>query len=231
MTIWYRARTASSFRFALGAHGGEIERSGFSDVVCRELSIDAPAPDLTEWEQMSLTINSSYAHRIKIGLVGKYVQLHDAYLSVAEALRHAGYATDAHVTIRWIDSETLTAENIAETLQGVSGILIPGGFGDRGVEGMILAAQFARENKIPYLGICLGMQTAVIEFARNVCGLSAASSGELDPESPDKVIDFLPGQNDEVDKGGTLRLGADPCAVQPGTLPGQTPLLTQMHYE
>ena len=136
---------------------------------------------------------------------------------MAEALRHAGYANDAHVTIRWIDSETLTEANIASALAGADGVLVPGGFGDRGVEGMILAAQVAREKGLPYLGICLGMQIAVIEFARHAAGIQGASSGEFDERCRHKVIDFMPGQSDSIDKGGTLRLGSCPCVIRPGT--------------
>ena len=140
-----------------------------------------------------------------------------SYLSVAEALRHAGYALDAVVDIQWIDSETLTEKTVNEKLSHLDGIIVPGGFGGRGIEGMILAAKYAREKKVPYFGICLGMQIAVIEYARNVAGLADANSGEFDPVSEHKVIDFMPGQSDEVDKGGTLRLGAYPCVITPDT--------------
>ena len=152
-----------------------------------------------------------------IGLVGKYVQLHDAYLSVAEALCHAGFFLDAKVSIRWIDSELVTTETVESTLAGLDGILVPGGFGSRGIEGMILAAQYAREKNIPYFGICLGMQVAVIEYARHVLGIADANSGEFAPEGLHKVIDYMPGQSDAVDKGGTLRLGSYPCFIRPGT--------------
>ena len=155
--------------------------------------------------------------RVTIGLVGKYVELHDAYLSVAEALRHAGYYQDAEVLIEWMDSEAITPENVRETLGKLDGIIIPGGFGKRGIEGMITAAQYARENRLPYFGICLGMQVAVIEFARNVAGLANAHSGEFVQNVP-KVIDFLPDQNAQTDKGGTLRLGAYPCVLQENTV-------------
>ena len=193
-----------------------LEQSGFSSVVCRKLGLDAPAPDLTEWADMVEKIK--HAHRqVKIGLVGKYIQLHDAYLSVAEALRHAGYAQDANVTIDWIDSETLTPDTVDAALSGLDGIIVPGGFGDRGIEGMILAARYARERQVPYFGICLGMQIMVIEYARNVCGLTDANSGEFDELCRNKVIDFMPGQSDEIDKGGTLRLGAYPCVIAPDT--------------
>ncbi|MBP5288951.1 MAG: CTP synthase, partial [Clostridia bacterium] len=149
--------------------------------------------------------------------VGKYVQLHDAYLSVAEALHHAGYALDARVNIEWINSEALTEETTGSLLSGLDGIIVPGGFGSRGIEGMILAARFAREHGLPYFGICLGMQIAVIEYARNVVALPDANSGEFDVDCANKVIDFMPGQSDEIDKGGTLRLGAYPCEIKPGT--------------
>ena len=141
------------------------------------------------------------------------MQLHDAYLSVAEALRHAGFLCGARVEIRWIDSETVTEETAEERLSGCSGLIVPGGFGARGVEGMIVTARYAREHDLPYLGICLGMQVAVIEFARHVCALADANSGEFTPDSPYKVIDFLPDQNEQVSKGGTLRLGSYPCRI------------------
>ncbi|MCR5575850.1 MAG: CTP synthase [Oscillospiraceae bacterium] len=193
-----------------------LEKSGFSSVVCRRLGLDCPAPDMAEWAAMVEKIKTA-RRNVTIGLVGKYVQLQDAYLSVAEALRHAGYANDAHVEIRWIDAETLTKENVSSVLGDLSGILVPGGFGSRGVEGMILAAQYARENAVPYLGICLGMQVAVIELARNAAGIANANSGEFDELCRDKVIDFMPGQSDSVDKGGTLRLGSYPCEIAPGS--------------
>ena len=191
-----------------------LEKAHLSGIVCRELGISAPAPDLSGWQALVERIRHQN-RTVTIGLVGKYVQLHDAYLSVAEALRHAGYACGAKVEIRWIDSETVSDENAAAVLAGCDGLIVPGGFGDRGVAGMIAAARFARENDVPYLGICLGMQVAVIEFARNVCGLADANSGEFDASSAHKVIDFLPDQSDTVSKGGTLRLGAYPCRIEP----------------
>ena len=193
-----------------------LEERGLSSVVCRELHLPAPEPDLREWRAMVSAIKNR-SKSVTIGLVGKYVQLHDAYLSVAEALRHAGFFLDAKVSIRWIDSELVTAETVDSTLSGLDGILVPGGFGSRGIEGMILAAQYAREKNIPYFGICLGMQVAVIEYARHVLGMADATSGEFAPESMHKLIDFMPGQSDEVDKGGTLRLGNYPCVIRPGT--------------
>ena len=193
-----------------------LEKSNFSAVVCRELGLHTPDPDLTEWEQMVSKIRTR-TRTVKIGLVGKYVGLHDAYLSVAEALRHAGYAQDAEVDIQWIDSETLTADSVSQTLAGLDGVIVPGGFGSRGIEGMILAAKYARENRMPYFGICLGMQIAVIEYARSVAGIADAHSGEFDEQCKNKVIDFMPGQSDAIDKGGTLRLGAYVCEIAHGT--------------
>ena len=221
-----------------------LEAANLSGIVCRELHIDAPEPDLTEWRALVERIHHQ-SRTVRIGLVGKYVQLHDAYLSVAEALRHAGYALDTKVEIEWIDSETLTGDNYVEILSGASsaaglspqappegqdprgsqarargaidGIIVPGGFGSRGIEGMILAAQYAREHHVPYFGICLGMQIAVIEYARHVAGLERANSHEFDEASPHQVIHYMPDQNDDIDKGGTLRLGRYPCMLQPGT--------------
>jgi CTP synthase len=193
-----------------------LERSGMSDIVCRGLGLDCPPPDVTEWEALINRIISP-SNSVTIGLVGKYTQLHDAYLSVAEALHHAGYFNDATVNIKWIDSEGINADNYREVLSGVDGIIVPGGFGGRGIEGMILTAQYCREEGVPYLGICLGMQIAVIEAARNLLGYADANSNEFDPESDHKVIDFMPGQSDEVEKGGTLRLGSYPCNITPGT--------------
>lgn len=193
-----------------------LEKSNFSSVVCRELHIDAPKPDLSEWKLMVEHIKSR-KHTIKIGLVGKYVELHDAYLSVAEALYHAGYCYDSYVDINWIDSEELSFETVENKLKNLDGIIVPGGFGQRGIDGMILACQYARENHIPYFGICLGMQIAVIEYARNVAGIKDANSGEFDSECKHKVIDFMVGQSLDIDKGGTLRLGSYPCKIKPGT--------------
>ena len=193
-----------------------LERSHFSEVVCRELGIDAPAPNLTEWSDMVERIKTR-TENVTIGLVGKYVGLHDAYLSVAEALRHAGYVNNAHVDIQWIDSEGITEATVSDILKGVDGIIIPGGFGDRGIEGMILAAKYAREHNKPCFGICLGMQIMVIEYARDVLKIANANSGEFDEQCRNKVIDFMPGQSQDIDKGGTLRLGSYPCEIRPGT--------------
>ena len=182
--------------------------------------IDAPEIDLTEWNEMLSRIHNR-SKTVTIGLVGKYVQLHDAYLSVAEALRHAGYVYGTRVDIQWIDSETITRDNVeevlAETLPDCSGVIVPGGFGNRGIEGKIITANYCRTHNLPYLGICLGMQVAVIAFARHAAGLPLADSGEFNPDSPNKVIDFLPDQSDDVNKGGTLRLGAYPCHILEGT--------------
>ena len=193
-----------------------LEEANLSGIICRELHIDAPQPDLTEWRALVERIRHQ-SHRVTIGLVGKYVQLHDAYLSVAEALRHAGYQLDTQVNIEWIDSERLTPETTDALLSPLDGIIVPGGFGDRGVEGMILAAKYAREHHVPYFGICLGMQIAVIEFARHAAGLERANSREFDECAPHRVIDFMPGQSNDVDKGGTMRLGSYPCEIAEGS--------------
>jgi CTP synthase len=193
-----------------------LEKSNFSTVVCRELGIKAKEPDLKEWAEMVARIKAR-PYTVHIGLVGKYVGLHDAYLSVAEALRHAGYQYNTHIKIHWIDSEEIRRDNVDEILGGLDGIIVPGGFGSRGIEGMILAAEYARTKELPYFGVCLGMQIAVIEYARNVLGIKNANSGEFDEQCSDKVIDFMPGQSNDIDKGGTLRLGAYPCVIQAGT--------------
>ena len=193
-----------------------LARQGLDNVVCRELGLSTREPDLREWEDLVERIKRR-AEPIRIALVGKYVQLHDAYLSVTEALNHASYELGRQLEIQWVDSETVTEENVGDVFRYVDGIIVPGGFGARGIEGKILAAKYARENGVPYLGLCLGMQIAVIEFARNVLGWADANSGEFNAESSHKVIDFMPGQSDEIDKGGTLRLGAWPCVVKPGT--------------
>ena len=193
-----------------------LEEANFSGIVCRELGIDAPEPDLTEWRELVERIRHQ-SRKVRIGLVGKYVQLHDAYLSVAEALHHAGYAMDAGVEIEWIDSESLNEENVGAVMAPLQGVIVPGGFGGRGIEGMILTARYAREHHLPYFGICLGMQVAVISFARDTAGLEGANSSEFDEAAPCKVIDFMPGQNDEINKGGTLRLGKYPCILKENT--------------
>ena len=172
------------------------------------------------------------SRKVTIGLVGKYVKLHDAYLSVAEALRHGGFENDACVDIKWIEAEDVTGETAGAILGDVDGILVPGGFGDRGIEGKIQAAKYARENDIPYLGICLGMQTAVIEFARDVLGCADADSGEFAPEGAHNVIDLMADQQGNIPKGGTMRLGAYPCAIKEGSRLEQAygkPLIQERH--
>ena len=189
-----------------------LQKEGLDEIVCRKLGLDRPAADMTHWAAMVSDIKNA-SREVTIALVGKYVQLHDAYLSVEESLFHAGTACGAVVHIRWVDSVTVTTENAAEVLSGCSGILVPGGFGDRGIEGMIAAAQYARENDIPYLGICLGMQIAVIEFARHVLGWADAHSTEMAPQTAHPVIDLMPDQVGVSSKGGTMRLGQYPCVL------------------
>lgn len=193
-----------------------LEKEGLADIVCKRLSLVCKEPDLKEWEQM-VQQQKNLSNTVTIALVGKYVELHDAYLSVVESLNHAGIANDADVRIKWVNSEQLNEENIKNYLLKVDGILVPGGFGDRGIEGKILAARYARENKVPYFGICLGMQMAVIEFARNVAGLHGAHSSEFDAVSKYPVIDLMPDQRDIDEKGGTMRLGLYPCKLKEGT--------------
>ena len=193
-----------------------LEKEGLCRVVCRKLGLNAGEPDMRHWHELVEQIHRA-TRPVTIALVGKYTELHDAYLSVAESLFHAGTACGAQVDIRWVDSQHLTAENIADALAGCKGILVPGGFGDRGIEGMILAAQYARENRIPYLGICLGMQIAVIEFARHVAGWTDAHSAEFDSATAHPVIDLMPDQVGVTAKGGTMRLGKYPCLLTAGT--------------
>ena len=193
-----------------------LEKSHFSEIVCRELCLETPEPDMSEWLHMVDKIRSR-KKLVRIALVGKYVKLHDAYLSVMEALRHAGYDHSARVEIDWVDSETLTEENVASRLGDADGVIIPGGFGNRGIEGKISAIRYARENNIPFLGICLGMQLAVVEFARHVCGMTDAHSSELNPATTHPVIDLMPDQVGVTDMGGTMRLGSYPCHLVEGT--------------
>ncbi|MCI5821595.1 MAG: CTP synthase [Lachnospiraceae bacterium] len=193
-----------------------LHKNGLDDVVCRKLGLENKTLDLSSWEAMVKKIGG-LSKTTRIAIVGKYVALHDAYLSVREALLHGGYANDANVEIDWIDSEGITRENAAEKLKGLDGILVPGGFGDRGVEGMIAACEYARTNDIPYLGICLGMQVAAIEFARNVCGYEDANSGEFNPGGQHLIIDLMEEQMAVLRKGGTMRLGAYPCKIAQGT--------------
>ena len=192
-----------------------LEKSNFSEIVCRELGIKGTKCDLTEWTELVAKIKTAINNdSINIAIVGKYVKLHDAYISVAESLRHAGYAEGVNVNILWIDSEEITRDNVAEMLKDCKGIVVPGGFGNRGVEGKIEAVRYCRENNLPCLGICLGMQVAVIEFARNVLGLKDANSREFDDITENPVIDIMSDQIDIEDMGGTMRLGAYPCAIK-----------------
>ncbi len=188
-----------------------LEESNFSEIVCKKLNLDPRVIDMTEWNKMLARVAARDKY-VTIALCGKYVQLHDAYLSVAESLAHAGYENRAEVKIKWVDTEQLTEENVGEQLGDADGILVPGGFGNRGIEGKVLCAKYARENNVPYLGICLGMQTAVIEFARDVVGYADANSAEFNENSSHKVIDLMPDQYG-VRMGGTMRLGAYPCKV------------------
>ena len=189
-----------------------LEREGLADVVVRRLGLICHMPDLTEWATMVHRAKHPQGS-VEIALVGKYVALHDAYLSVAEALTHGGIENDVKVNIRWVDSETVTDGNAAELLDGADGVLVPGGFGSRGIEGKIAAVRWARESRVPFLGICLGLQMAVVEYARHVCGWADAHSSELDPATTHPVIDLMPDQRGVTAKGGTMRLGAYPCKV------------------
>jgi CTP synthase len=190
---------------------------GVDDLICDHFVIEAPQPDLSVWEAITRRATEA-SDTVKIALVGKYVALQDAYLSVSEALRHSGFHHDCRIEIDWVDSESLDSDAAAlERLGGSDGILIPGGFGGRGIEGKIRAAHVAREQRIPYLGVCLGMQIAVMEFARHVVGLEGANSTEFDPETPHPVIDLLPEQKEVSDLGGTMRLGADPVKLHADT--------------
>ncbi|MCG0276365.1 MAG: CTP synthase [Thermosediminibacteraceae bacterium] len=195
-----------------------LKKEGLDEVVARKLGFDGKKADLSEWEAMVERAKNP-SKKVSIALVGKYVELRDAYLSVAEALYHGGIANDAQVDIKWVHSEELESESIdlEQILSDVDGVLVPGGFGDRGIEGKIKAIKYAREKNIPLFGICLGMQCAVIEFARNVCGLEGAHSTEFDPSTPHPVIDLLPEQKKIEEKGGTMRLGRYPCRLVPGT--------------
>ena len=193
-----------------------LEKEGLAKVVCDHLRLEQREPDLTEWEEMVQRQYNATKNTV-IGLVGKYVALPDAYLSVMESLRHAGFENESHVEIKLINAEEVTPNTSAELLGDCDGILVPGGFGDRGIEGKIEAVRFARENKKPYLGLCLGMHMATIEFARHVAGFTNANSSEFTPDNTENVIDLMPDQKD-VDMGGTMRLGIYPCKLEPGTI-------------
>ena len=194
----------------------EFAREGVDEVMLKHFGIELPAPDLTDWEGLVERVESA-TDPVRIALVGKYNQLADAYMSVIEALNHAGSHHGGRVEVVWVDSERLTDGEVAEQLATCDGILVPGGFGVRGIEGKIQAARYARENEVPYLGICLGMQIAVAEFARHVAGMEGANSTEFDPETPYPVIDLLPEQKEVRDMGGTMRLGADPVKLHDDT--------------
>jgi CTP synthase len=209
-----------------------LREEKLDDIVCKHFGLDTPGPDLTEWISMVNTA-MSLTDSVTIALVGKYIELHDAYLSVAEALTHGGFGNKVKVNIKWVDSETISTDNVSEVLADVDGVLVPGGFGQRGIEGKITAIHYARVNNIPFLGICLGMQLALVEYARYAMGLTDANSAEFDPQSDHPVIDLMPEQKDVVQLGGTMRLGKYPCKLQKGTkaykLYGNVPLIYERH--
>ncbi|MFD1735148.1 CTP synthase [Bacillus salitolerans] len=189
-----------------------LQAQGLDQITCEHLKLTCKQADMTEWKALVDKVKN-LSKKTTIALVGKYVELQDAYISVVEALRHAGYTYDSDIQVKWINAESVNKDNVESLLHEADGILVPGGFGDRGIEGKIAATQYARENKIPFLGICLGMQLACIEFARNVLNLEGAHSAEIDPETPYPIIDLLPEQKDVEDLGGTLRLGLQPCKL------------------
>ena len=189
-----------------------MEKEHLAEVACECLNLECPKPDLNEWTDM-VNRAKNLKKTVDIALVGKYISLHDAYISVVEALKHAGIANNAEVHIKWVDSETVTEENVHEILSDVTGILVPGGFGDRGINGKIIAIKYARENRIPFLGLCLGMQLSIVEYARNVLGYEDAHSVELNPQTTHPVIHLMPDQDGIEDIGGTLRLGSYPCVL------------------
>ena len=195
-----------------------LEKEGLAEAVCDHLNLEKKKPNNTKWEEMIKNIRNIGDETVKIAIVGKYVRLEDSYLSVAESLRHGGYANNVNVDIKYIDSETITKENVHEMLKDVQGIVIPGGFGNRGIEGKINAIKYVRENNIPFLGICLGMQMAVVEFIRNVCELEDVDSEEFNPTCKNPVIHIMDTQKNVDKKGGTMRLGAYPCVLKDGSL-------------
>ncbi|WP_248929136.1 CTP synthase [Paenibacillus hamazuiensis] len=194
-----------------------LRAQGLDDIVVNHLKLSAPPADMTEWQGLIDRVKS-LKHKTEIAIVGKYVALHDAYLSIVESLGHAGIDCNTEVNIRWINAEEVYDHNVDELLGGVQGILVPGGFGDRGIEGKVAAIRYARERRIPFFGICLGMQVAVVEFARSMANLSGANSSEINPTTPYPVIDLLPEQKDIEDLGGTMRLGLYPCKLAEGSL-------------
>ncbi len=197
-----------------------LEEEGLDKIALKKLGLEDGAKDMSEWIDMVKKIEQARPHGVTVAIVGKYVELQDAYMSVTESVRHAGYANNVAVDIRWVNAETIehADTDLKAVFDGVDGILVPGGFGDRGVEGKIKAIQYARENLVPYFGLCLGMQCAVIEFARHVCNMDGAHTSEINPETAWPVIDLMPEQVNVEDKGGTMRLGVYPCKVYPGTL-------------
>ena len=194
-----------------------LKEQKIDEIVLKHFGLNAPEADMTEWLALVDRVDN-LKENVRIALVGKYIELHDAYISVVESLKHAGYKHNAKVKIDWIQSEDITEENVHEYLKDADGILVPGGFGDRGVEGKITTIKYARENKVPFFGICLGMQLAAVEFARNVCGLTGAHSSELDPNTPYPIINLLADQENVVEMGGTLRLGSYPCTLAEGSV-------------
>ncbi|MRG26661.1 CTP synthase [Laceyella tengchongensis] len=207
------------------------QEQGFDQIVVDHLGLECGQADMTDWIKLVNKVKN-LAHTTRIAIVGKYVALHDAYMSVVEALRHAGFERDTDIEVKWINAEEVTDENAAQLLGDVNGILVPGGFGDRGIEGKIAATRYARENNIPFLGICLGMQMACVEGARHVLGLEGANSSEIDPSTPYPIIDILPEQKEIEEKGGTMRLGLYPCKLTPGSVAHQaygTDLVYERH--
>jgi CTP synthase len=194
-----------------------LRDEGLDEIVVNHLKLTTPLADMTEWENLVKRIQK-LDKTVEIAIVGKYVALHDAYLSVVESLSHAGFEANVDVKIRWVNAEEITEDNVKDKLHGVSGVLVPGGFGDRGIEGMITAIRHVRQNNIPFFGICLGMQVSVIEYARSVLGLEGANSSEINPSTEYPVIDLLPEQKDIENLGGTMRLGLYPCKLQSGSL-------------
>ncbi len=193
-----------------------LQDQKLDQIVCEHLKLDCVEADMTEWIQLVEKVQG-LTKTVKIALVGKYVELQDAYISVVEALKHAGYSFDSDIEVKWLNAELITEENVAEELADVDGVLVPGGFGDRGVDGKIAAIKYARENKVPFFGICLGMQLASVEYARNVAGLETAHSSEINPATEFPIIDLLPDQEGVEELGGTLRLGLYPCKLEEGT--------------
>ncbi|OFW69545.1 MAG: CTP synthase, partial [Actinobacteria bacterium RBG_19FT_COMBO_54_7] len=197
-----------------------LHAEGLGDYVARHLGLEGHEEDLSEWENMVRKINAA-TEEVNIGVVGKYIELTDAYLSIIESLKHGGFANGSKVKIKWLASDDITYDNAPEVLAGLDGILIPGGFGVRGVDGKVEAIRYARENGVPFFGICLGLQCAIIEAARNLCGYEKANSSEFEPATPDPVIDLLPSQREVDEMGGTMRLGLYPCKLEEGSMVGK----------